>query len=82
MYMPHVHISVVCECVHPYFAISITINIQLYHNSTANMCTHCYHVVSGVVEEVSETVASQAGVKKGDSVMALVGGGGYAGQLL
>jgi tumor protein p53-inducible protein 3 len=34
--------------------------------------------VSGTVEEVSDTVAGQTGLKKGDSVMALVGGGGYA----
>ena len=37
------------------------------------------YAVSGVVEEISDAVASQTGLKKGDSVMALVGGGGYAG---
>ena len=38
--------------------------------------------VSGSVEEVSSEVAGQTGLKRGDSVMALVGGGGYAGQSL
>ena len=37
--------------------------------------------MSGVVEEISDAVAGQTGSKKGDPVMALVGGGGYAGQL-
>ena len=37
--------------------------------------------MSGIVEEVSDAVASQTGLQRGDSVMALVGGGGYAGQL-
>ena len=43
---------------------------------------HIYiiHPVSGVVEELDDAVASQTGLKRGDSVMALVGGGGYAGQ--
>ena len=36
--------------------------------------------VSGVVEEISDAVAGLTGSKKGDPVMALVGGGGYAGQ--
>ncbi|CAI8034632.1 Quinone oxidoreductase PIG3, partial [Geodia barretti] len=34
--------------------------------------------VSGVVEEISDAVAGLTGSKKGDPVMALVGGGGYA----
>ena len=40
-----------------------------------------YSAVSGIVEEVSDAVANQTGLQRGDSVMALVGGGGYAGQL-
>jgi tumor protein p53-inducible protein 3 len=36
------------------------------------------HSVAGVVEEISDAVAGQTGLKKGDPVMALVGGGGYA----
>lgn len=38
-------------------------------------------LVSGSVEELSDVVARQTGLQRGDSVMALVGGGGYAGQL-
>ena len=37
-------------------------------------------IVSGVVEEVSDVLMRQIGIKRGDSVMALVGGGGYAGK--
>ena len=37
--------------------------------------------MSGIVEELSDVVARQTGLQRGDSVMALVGGGGYAGQL-
>ena len=40
----------------------------------------CVYAVSGVVEEVDDVLASQSGIKRGDSVMALVGGGGYAGK--
>jgi tumor protein p53-inducible protein 3 len=38
----------------------------------------CYSAVSGIVEELSDVVARQTGLQRGDSVMALVGGGGYA----
>ena len=44
------------------------------------MSLHTMHSVAGVVEEISDAVAGQTGLKKGDPVMALVGGGGYAGQ--
>ena len=36
--------------------------------------------VSGVVVEVSPQAEARAGLKKGDKVMALLGGGGYAGK--
>lgn len=39
------------------------------------------NLVSGVVEELSDAVARQTGLQKGNSVMALVGGGGYAGEI-
>ena len=40
----------------------------------------CCVAVSGIVEELSVSAASQCGLHKGDPVMALVGGGGYAGE--
>ena len=40
----------------------------------------CCFAVSGTVEELSASAASQCGLHKGDPVMALVGGGGYAGE--
>lgn len=33
------------------------------------------------MEEVSDVLTRQTGIKRGDSVMALVGGGGYAGEV-
>ena len=35
--------------------------------------------VAGIVEELSQLAREKSGLKQGDRVMALVGGGGYAG---
>lgn len=38
------------------------------------------NIVSGVVETLSLLAESKSTLKQGDKVMALIGGGGYAGQ--
>ena len=43
------------------------------------MCLSCLPV-AGTVEEMSPLAAEKSGLKQGDRVMALVGGGGYAGM--
>ena len=39
------------------------------------------HAVSGTIAKLSPVAEEKAGFKEGDRVMALIGGGGYAGQL-
>lgn len=36
--------------------------------------------VAGIVEELSDSAQASSGLKIGDRVMALIGGGGYAGM--
>ena len=38
-----------------------------------------YAVVSGVVSDMGPLAREKSGLKEGDKVMALIGGGGYAG---
>ena len=51
------------------------------HSYTCNETAFVPPSVSGTVAELSPLAGSQSGLKKGDRVMALVGGGGYAGEL-
>ena len=41
-----------------------------------------YCTVSGIVAELSPEAAEKSGLAEGDRVFALIGGGGYAGELL
>ena len=41
---------------------------------------YCVCSVSGTVSEVTQLAVENTGLKIGDRVMALVGGGGYAGK--
>ena len=45
------------------------------------MCYPSCLTVAGTVEELSPLAEEKSGLKLGDKVMALVGGGGYAGML-
>ena len=46
------------------------------------MYVHCLIIVSGTVVEVTPLAAEKSDIKLGDHVMALVGGGGYAGTYI
>ena len=47
-----------------------------------HITTYILSLVAGTVEEMSSEAEEQSGFKKGQKVMALVGGGGYAGIII